>query len=89
MLIRMGAALLLATLESAAVSAQLEDVRARMGELLRYTGVENLPAGDVARMAELWARAQQPGLVSALRLAARPRLSVRPRGLSCESSADL
>ena len=42
--------------------AQADDVRARMAEFLRYTGIENPAPGDVAHMAELWARAQQPGL---------------------------
>jgi pimeloyl-ACP methyl ester carboxylesterase len=44
------------------VSAQPDEVRARMAEVLRYTGVEDPAPGDVARMAELWTRAQQPGL---------------------------
>jgi len=42
--------------------AQPDEVRARMAEVLRYTGVESPAPGDVARMAELWTRAQQPGL---------------------------
>jgi pimeloyl-ACP methyl ester carboxylesterase len=44
------------------VYAQPEDVQRRMAEVLRYTGVENPLQGDVARMSELWTRAQQPGL---------------------------
>jgi pimeloyl-ACP methyl ester carboxylesterase len=44
------------------LSAQSEDVRIRMADLLRYTGVENPAPEDVARMAALWSRAQQPGL---------------------------
>jgi len=44
------------------LSAQSEDVRMRMAGLLRYTGVENPAPEDVARMASLWSRAQQPGL---------------------------
>ncbi len=44
------------------LSAQPGDVGARMAEVLRYTGVEGPAPGDVARMAELWTRAQQPGL---------------------------
>src|SRR5258708_24435652 len=44
------------------VWAQPEDVRARMAEVLRYTGIENPSPDDVARMAQLWTRAQQPGL---------------------------
>jgi pimeloyl-ACP methyl ester carboxylesterase len=42
--------------------AQPADLNRRMAELLRYTGVESPPPEDVARMAELWTRAQQPGL---------------------------
>ena len=42
--------------------AQPDDARARMADVLRYTGVENPAAGDVARMTELWTRAQQSGL---------------------------
>ncbi|MEP6995519.1 MAG: DUF2911 domain-containing protein [Acidobacteriota bacterium] len=42
--------------------AQGNDVQGRMAEVLRYTGVENPVPADVARMAELWTRAQQPGL---------------------------
>ncbi|HVT61829.1 MAG TPA: DUF2911 domain-containing protein [Thermoanaerobaculia bacterium] len=44
------------------LSAQPDDVRARMAEVLRYSGVEDPAPVDVARMAELWTRAQQPGL---------------------------
>jgi pimeloyl-ACP methyl ester carboxylesterase len=33
-----------------------------MADVLRYTGVEGPAPGDVARMTELWTRAQQPGL---------------------------
>src|SRR5258708_29989261 len=58
-LIRVGVALLVVPLR---LSAQPGDVRARMAEVLRYTGVEGPAPGDVARMAELWTRAQQPGL---------------------------
>jgi hypothetical protein len=32
--------------------AQPDNVRARMADVLRYTGVENPAAGDVARMTE-------------------------------------
>lgn len=46
----------------AALTAQAEDVTARMAAVLRYTGVENPAPPDVARMAELWTKAQQPGL---------------------------
>jgi pimeloyl-ACP methyl ester carboxylesterase len=58
-LIRVGVALLVVPLR---LSAQPDDVRARMAEVLRYTGVESPAPGDVAHMAELWTRAQQPGL---------------------------
>ena len=44
------------------LSAQPEDVRGRMAEVLRYTGVENPAPTDVARLADLWTRAEQPGL---------------------------
>lgn len=47
---------------AATLSAQPEDVRARMAEVLRYSGVENPARDDVGRMADLWSRAQQPGL---------------------------
>lgn len=58
LLIRVGVALVV-TLK---LSAQPGDVRARIAEVLEYTGIENSAPGDVARMAELWMRAQQPGL---------------------------
>jgi len=58
-LLRAGVVLLVVPLR---LSAQPDDVRARMADVLRYTGVESPAPGDVARMAELWARAQQPGL---------------------------
>ena len=60
-LIRVGVALLVVALEPSA-QADPDDVRARMAEVLRYTGVEGPAPGDVARMAELWTRAQQSGL---------------------------
>jgi len=59
MSIRVGVALLLVPLR---LSAQPDEVRARMAAVLRYTGVETPAPGDVARMAELWTRAQQAGL---------------------------
>jgi hypothetical protein len=43
------------------LSAQTEDVRTRMAAVLRYTGLGNPAPSDVARMADLWTRAQQPG----------------------------
>src|SRR5436190_22984696 len=46
------------------LSAQAEDVRARMAALLQYTGVESPAAADVARMADLWSQVQQPGLAT-------------------------
>ena len=58
-LIRAGLALFLVALE---LYAQPEDVQRRMAEMLRYTGLENPVPSDVARMAELWTRAQEPGL---------------------------
>jgi hypothetical protein len=70
--IRVGGILLVVALGSTALSAQPESaqpesaqrelVRARMADVLRYTGIENPAPDDVARMAELWTRAQQPGL---------------------------
>jgi pimeloyl-ACP methyl ester carboxylesterase len=57
--IRVGVALLLVPLR---LSAQPDEVRAKMAAVLRYTGVENPAPADVARMAELWTRAQQAGL---------------------------
>jgi pimeloyl-ACP methyl ester carboxylesterase len=62
LLIRVGVAPLALVLMSAKVSAQPADVPARMADVLRYTGVENPASADVARMSELWTRAQQPGL---------------------------
>jgi pimeloyl-ACP methyl ester carboxylesterase len=44
------------------VDAQPADVPARMAEVLRYTGLDAPAPEDVARMAELWTRAQAPGL---------------------------
>lgn len=46
------------------VCAQEADLKARMAEVLRYTGVESPGPEDVARMTELWSRAQQSGLSS-------------------------
>ena len=59
-LIRAGVVLLaVAPLD---LSAQPENVQARMAELLRYTGIENPTEPDVARMADLWTRAQRTDL---------------------------
>jgi len=58
-LIAPGLALFLLTLSA---SAQSDDVRTRMAEVLRYSGIENALAADVARLADLWTRAQQPDL---------------------------
>jgi len=58
-LIRVGVALLIVPLT---LYAQPEDVHTRMAEALRYTGLEHPAPGDVARMAELWTRAQHQGL---------------------------
>lgn len=49
-------------LAASTVPAQANDAQGRMADLLRYTGVENPLPEDVARMAELWTRAQQDGL---------------------------
>jgi pimeloyl-ACP methyl ester carboxylesterase len=54
-----GAAFFVLTLT---LSAQSADVRGPMADVLRYTGLESPSAGDVARMAELWTRAQQPDI---------------------------
>ncbi len=48
----------------AGVLAQETDLKTRMAEVLRYTGLENLVPEDVARMVELWTRAQQSGISS-------------------------
>jgi hypothetical protein len=58
-LIRAGIALLLVAPE---LFAQPEDMQRRLADVLRYTGVQSPDPGDVARMVELWTRAQQPGL---------------------------
>jgi pimeloyl-ACP methyl ester carboxylesterase len=61
-LIRVGVALLVVGLGlGLRLLAQTEDVRARMAEVLRYTGVENPAPDDVRRMALLWTQAQEPG----------------------------
>ncbi|MGH9816794.1 MAG: DUF2911 domain-containing protein [Candidatus Acidiferrales bacterium] len=52
-----------------ATYGQAADVKARVAEVLRYTGAKPT-ADDVARMAELWTRAQQPGFDSEVRRAA-------------------
>ncbi len=44
--------------------AQADGVPARMAALLRYTGVENPAPGDVAHLADLWSKIQQPGLAT-------------------------
>src|SRR5262245_42964884 len=44
------------------LTAQTGDVRTQMAAVLRYAGIAQPAATDVAQMAELWARAQQPGL---------------------------
>jgi pimeloyl-ACP methyl ester carboxylesterase len=53
--------LLLATV-TLDLSGQADDVRTRMAGVLRYAGIEQPLPDDVARMAELWTRAQQSGL---------------------------
>ena len=58
-LIRTGIALFLVVPE---LYAQPQDVQRQMADVLRYTGVEKPAPDDVARMAELWTRAQQSGL---------------------------
>src|SRR5205807_7140634 len=67
--------------------AQAEDVRERMAAVLRYTGVENPAPSDVARMAELWTKVQQPGLSADERrttlrdmVLVLPAARARPRG---------
>src|SRR5205807_8306860 len=69
------------------LSAQAGDVRARMSPLLRYTGVENPAPAEVARMAELWTKVQQPGLSADERrttlrdmVLVLPAARARPRG---------
>jgi pimeloyl-ACP methyl ester carboxylesterase len=51
-------------------SARQDDLRGRMAELLRYTGIERAAPEDVARMTELWSRAQEPKLAPGDRAAA-------------------
>src|SRR5262245_50573320 len=46
------------------VCGQEADLKNRMAEVLRYTGLENPAPEDVARMVELWTRAQQSGISS-------------------------
>jgi pimeloyl-ACP methyl ester carboxylesterase len=58
-LVRVGLALLLMAVS---LHAEQDDVQERMAAVLRYTGVENPAPTDLKRMAELWTRAQQPGL---------------------------
>lgn len=50
-------------------SAQSTEVKARMGEVLRYAGVDPAPE-DVARMADLWSTAQDAAVTSEQRRAA-------------------
>src|SRR5262245_1635183 len=61
LLIRLGVLLLFL---SGNLTAQPPDLQSRMAALLRYTGLENPAPEDVTRMAELWTRAQQPGIGS-------------------------
>ena len=49
-------------LAASALFAQSGDTAARMADVLRWTGVVDPAPADVARMAELWTRAQQDGL---------------------------
>jgi len=60
--IRIAAAWSIAVLGLVAVSANSDDVRTRMATVLRYAGIQHPAERDVARMAELWTRAQVPGL---------------------------
>jgi len=66
-----GAGLLLLFLSGNLAAAQPADLQSRMTELLRYTGVESPAPEDVARMAELWTRSQQPGIGDERRIAFR------------------
>src|ERR1043166_4371226 len=45
-----------------ALPVKADDIRAQMTAVLRYSGLDNPSPGDVAQMAGLWIRAQQPGL---------------------------
>ncbi len=56
--------------------AQSGDVNSRMAEVLRYAGIENPAPEDVARMAEVWSTAQDPGVTREQRLAAYRELFV-------------
>ncbi len=65
--VRVGIAVLLLVCDA---GAQSHGVTSQVAEVLRYTGVENPASEDVARLGELWSRAQQSGLSSAERQAA-------------------
>lgn len=52
----------IAVLAALTLSAQPDGLQARMTAVLRYAGVPNPPPDVVARMTELWTRAQQSGL---------------------------
>lgn len=58
--IRIGIVLAIVTISALTISAQpTGDLQPQMTALLRYAGVADPSAGDVARMTELWTRAQQ------------------------------
>lgn len=61
-LIRVGLALIVTALSLNAEPSEQDETQERMAGVLRYTGVENPAPADVARMVELWSRAQQAGL---------------------------
>ena len=57
--IRVGLALVLLAVS---LHAEPDDVQEKMAAVLRYAGIQNPADSEVARMAELWTRAQEPGL---------------------------
>ena len=61
-LVRLSLAFLGVHLNVSSPSSQPDDLTSRMADVLRYTGIDNPAPDDVARMATLWSRAQQPGL---------------------------
>jgi hypothetical protein len=69
-LMRVGATLLVGALALSAkpqdvqarTAPRQDDARIRMAALLDYSGIVRPAPDDVSRLAELWTRAQQPGL---------------------------
>jgi len=55
----------IALLASALNAAQADDLTARMTDVLRYTGIDNVTQADATSIARLWTKAQEPGLAHA------------------------